>query len=341
MRIVYILIGAAILGALAWTGWWYALARGQEAALAAWFDDRARAGWQAEHDGIGLTGFPLRLEREIAGIRLADPRTGWAWTAPWLRVESATFSPSRFRVTWPGAQSLAVPGERTDIASSAMVATLELRPDSALGLIHAFVEVAGLDIRARPGSGPGWTARAGSVVADIAERINDDGYTIAFRAERVLLPEPLMARIDPTGLAGREVERITFDGAAVFDAPLDRHLIEDGRLALKAATIRRAGFQWGRMRLEARGAIEIDDRGYPKGKIKLTARHWREIIALARRSGAIGADMAEALTTALELIALFGGDRDKLDATLKFRDGEVWIGPISIGRAWRLAPPRG
>ena len=337
MRIVTILIGAAILGALAWTGWWYALARGQEAALAAWFDDRARAGWQAEHDGIGLTGFPLRLEREITGIRLADPRTGWAWTAPWLRVESATLSPSRFDVSWPGAQSLAVPGERTDIASSAMAATLELRPELAMGLIHASAEVAGLDVRSRSG----WTARAGRIEADIAERVNDDGYAIAFRAEAVLLPEPLMARIDPTGLAGRELERITFDGAAVFDAPLDRHLIEDGRLALKAATIRRAGFQWGRMRLEAKGAIEIDDRGYPTGKIKLTARHWREIIAMARRSGAIGADMAGALTTALELVALLGGDRDQLDATLKFSDGEVWIGPISIGRAPRLAPPRG
>jgi hypothetical protein len=341
MRIVHTLIGAVILGALAWTGWWYALARGQEAALAAWFAERARAGWQAEHDGIGLTGFPLRLEREIAGIRLADPRTGWAWTAPWLQVESATFAPNRFDVTWPGAQSLAVPGERTDITSTMMAARLALQPDTALGLVHASAEIAGLDVRSRPGSGPGWTARAGSVVADIAERVNDDGYAITFRAERVVLPEPLMARIDPTGLAGREVERITFDGAAVFDAPLDRHLIEDGRLALRAMTVRRAGFQWGRMRLEARGAIKIDDRGYPKGKIKLTAKHWREIVALARRSGAIGPDMAAALETALELIALLGGNRDELDATLKFRDGEVWIGPISIGRAWRLASPRG
>ncbi|MEE8454529.1 MAG: DUF2125 domain-containing protein, partial [Limibaculum sp.] len=277
MRIVYILIGAAILGALAWTGWWYALARGQEAALAAWFAERTRAGWQAEHDDIALTGFPLRLEREIAGIRLADPRTGWAWTAPWLRVGSATFSPNRFTVTWPGEQSLSVPGERTEIASDAMSATLELRPGLAMGLIHASTEVAGLDVRARPGSASrsGWTARAGSVVADIAERVNDDGYAISFLAEAVLLPEPLMALIDPTGLAGREVERMTFDGAAVFAAPLDRHLIEDGSLALRAMTIRRAGFQWGRMRLEARGAFEIDERGYPEGKIKLTARHWR------------------------------------------------------------------
>lgn len=336
MRIIRILSTAAILGALAWSGWWYALARGQEAALVAWFDDRARAGWLAGHDGIGLTGFPLRLEREITGIRLADPKTGWAWTAPWLRFVSGTFRPNRVDVTWPGTQSLAVPGERSDIISDAMSARLELYPDTALGLIHASARTAGLDVRAVSG----WTARAGRVEAEVSERINDDGYTIAFKAEDVLMPEPWMARIDPTGLAGREVERMILDGSAVFDARLDRHLIEDGRLALRQAVIERGGVQWGRMRLEARGKIKVDGRGYPKGKIEIAARHWREIIAMARRSGAIGQGMAESLTTALELVALLGGNRDELDATLKFKDGQIWIGPLSIGDAPRLAPPR-
>ena len=81
IRTVRLLFGAMVLGALAWTGWWHALARGQEAGLTAWFDDRTKHGWQAEHEEIGLTGFPLRLEREIASINLADPKTGWAWTA--------------------------------------------------------------------------------------------------------------------------------------------------------------------------------------------------------------------------------------------------------------------
>ena len=77
MRLLQIVFGVVILAALAWTGWWFLLARGQEAALDAWFDDRARAGWQAEHNEIRLTGFPLELRREIDGIRLADPKTGW------------------------------------------------------------------------------------------------------------------------------------------------------------------------------------------------------------------------------------------------------------------------
>jgi len=274
------------------------LARGQEVALGAWFDDRARAGGQAEHREIGLTGFPLELRREITAIRLSDPETGWAWTAPWLKIDSAPLNPSRFVVTWSGEQTLAVPGEHSDITANAMSALVELRPGVAFGLIQLSAETDRLDIRGRSG----WTAGAGRFRAAVAERINDDGYSIDLRAERVLMPDPLMARIDPLGLAGREIERVSFDGSAVFAVPLDRYVIEEGRQALRLASIRRAGFQWGQTRLEAKGKIRVDKRGYPKRKIDVTARHWRELIAMARRSGAIGGEMAEALTQALELM---------------------------------------
>jgi hypothetical protein len=337
MRILQILFSAAILGALAWSGWWYALATGQEAALAAWFDDRGRAGWQAERNQIALTGFPLTVTRRITDIRLADPKTGWAWRAPWLQVESAPASPNRVTVTWPDAQSLAVPGELADITSDTMTAKLELWPGPSLSLISATAQATRLDVRARSG----WEGGAGSLKAEVSERTNDDGYAITLNAEAVTLPAPLLARIDPIGLAGSEIERITVDGAAVFDAPLDRKLVEDGKLALRAATIRRAGFQWGEMRLEAKGAIKVDPEGYPVGKLEISAKQWRQIITMARRSGAISADLASGLTKALRVVALLAGDIDKLDATLTFQDGEVWIGPLSIGRAPRLAPARG
>ncbi len=336
MRLLQLLSSALVLGALGWTGWWYALARGQEVALDHWFAARERAGWQAEHDGIGLAGFPFRLTREIAGIRLADPQTGWAWVAPWFRIESATFKPNRFDVTWPGTQSVAIPGERAEVSAVAMRASLELRPGPALGLVHAAADISGLDMRAQSG----WTARAGTLDAEVAERVNDPGYEIRLSAGKVLLPEPVAARIDPLGLVSREVERLGLDGAAVFAAPLDRHTIEEGRLALRQARIRRADLQWGEMRLEAKGEIEVDREGFPVGELEVTARHWREIIALAERSGAIGRDMARAMTTALEVVAMLGGNRDELDARVGFRSGQIWVGPVPVGQAPRLAPPQ-
>lgn len=334
-RLLNVLFALLVLGALAWTGWWYAVALGQEKALAHWFDERAAAGWQAEHGEIRLTGFPFRLVREVPRIRLADPKAEWAWAAPWLRIESGPVAPTRFEVTWPASQSFAVPGERSEIGAESLEARLELRPEASLRLVEAGMEAVALDVAAQSG----WRAGAGSVRARIAARVNDEGYDVTLRAEKVELPEPLVRHVDPLGVAGREVERLTIDGAAVFTRPLDRRLIEEGRLGLVQATVRQASLQWGDVRLELAGAIRVDQAGYPVGKLDVTARHWREILAMARRTGAIGPEMAGAVEGALGLVARLGGDPDRLDATLRFEGGRVWLGPVAIGDAPRLAAP--
>jgi hypothetical protein len=337
MWLIRLIFTALVLGALGWSGWWFALAQGQERALAAWFEGRARHGWQAERGEIRLTGFPLRLAREVTDIRLADPEAGWAWAAPWLRIESGAVEPTRFAVTWPARQSFAVPGEVAGIGAAKLAARLELRPEAALGLVEAAVEAAALEVEARSG----WRAAAAAVDARVGARVNDTGYDLSLDAGRVVLPEPLVARVDPLGFAGREIERLVVEGAAVFTRPLDRRLIEEGRLGLVEATVRRAALEWGEVRLEMAGSIRVDGEGYPVGALDVTARHWRELVAMAQRTGAIGAEMAQAVVGALELVAMLGGDRDRLSATLRFADGRVWIGPVSVGRAPRLAAPGG
>ena len=337
MRMLNVLFTCLVLGALAWTGWWYAVALGQEKALETWFDRRAAKGWQAEHGEIRLTGFPFRLERTIPEIRLADPDAGWAWAAPYLEIASGPVSPTRFDLAWPPSQSFAVPGERAEIASDVLGARLAVRPETALRLVEASVQAAGLDIAARSG----WDASAASVEARVAARANDAGYDVTVKAERVVLPRPLMARIDPLGVAGRELDRLAVDGAAVLTRPLDREVIEGARIGLLEANIRSARMQWGEIRLEVAGGIRVDDEGYPEGNLDVTAHHWREIVSMARRSGVIGQEMAEALTSALELVAMLGGNRERLDATLRFESGRVWLGPVPLGDAPRLAPPTG
>lgn len=337
MRLIRLISTALVLAALAWSGWWYAVALGQEKALAHWFAERAEDGWQAEHGEIALTGFPVRLVREVPQIRLADPEAGWAWAAPFLRIESGPVSPTRFDLTWPQRQSFAVPGERTEIAAEALSARLATRPEAALGLVEARIEAAALEVAARSG----WRAGAAAVEARVGKRVNDPGYDLSLRATKVELPAPLVARVDPLGIAGREVERLAIDGAAVFTRPLDRRLIEEGRLGLVEATVRRAELNWGEVELGLAGSFRVDAAGYPVGSLDVTARHWRELLAMARRSGAIGAEMGAALESALGLVASLGGDRDRLEATLRFDDGRVWLGPVPLGRAPRLAPPRG
>ena len=153
-----------------------------------------------------------------------------------------------------------------------------------------------------------------------------EGYSLATTLHAETVEEVIAQLVEDNAAAPEHVARLEFVVPMVIET-------RDGQTLRR---VRDVG-----LLSNGAGGVEIDERGYPDGKIRLTAKHWREIIALARRSGAIGADLAEALTVALGLIALLGGDRDKLDVSLKFRRGEVWIGPLSIGRAPRLAPPRG
>ncbi len=165
-RLLSILSSVVILGALAWSGWWYAVAQGQEKALTRWFEKRAEAGWQAEHGDIELTGFPFRLVRHVPEIRLADPEAGWAWAAPFLRIESGPVSPTRFDVAWPGRQDFAVPGESAEVTAEALTARLAVRPEAALSLVEARLDAARLEVAARSG----WTAGARPLSARVGAR---------------------------------------------------------------------------------------------------------------------------------------------------------------------------
>ena len=73
----------------------------------------------------------------------------------------------------------------------------------------------------------------------------------------------------------------------------------------------------------------------------LSCPRWdlESIAANAARYGFDGVDFRGLLDEMdVTVIPEFTG---RLDATLKFKDGEVRIGPVTIGRAPRLAPPKG
>ena len=94
---------------------------------------------------------------------------------------------------------------------------------------------------------------------DLFEKPEDLGppnsYDLTFESTKLKLPKEIVAAIDPTGWLKPAVDRLTVSGHAAFRDPIDRIALEEGRLALRAATIREAGFEWGDMRLVAKGAV--------------------------------------------------------------------------------------
>lgn len=334
------IFGLATLAAIAWVAWWFIGAQGQRTAFEVWLEKQRDRGWQAEAATVEMTGFPGAFRLAVTDLKLADPRNNWAWTAPALNAESSAVAPTRIALDWPATQMLGTTTDKITIRSNPLKTLLDLRPGPSMELREASTSVTNLAIQSRSG----WTGSAKSVELNMAERPEDlappNSYDFRGTAQDVKLPKELLNDLDPTGLLKPSVEQVTLIGHAAFDDPIDRLTVEESRLAVRAATIREAGFAWGDMKLVLKGSFRVDDAGYPVGKLRIEAREWRKIVKLAVRSGAIGPDLAETITSAVEIVTALSGGGETLKVPLGLKDGAIRIGPFAIADAPRLAPPR-
>lgn len=339
-RIVLIGVGLGIVAVLGWIAWWFIGAEGQRSAFEVWLEKQRERGWQAEAASVDMTGFPGAFELGVVDLKLADPKNNWSWTAPTLNAESSASSPTRISVDWPESQTLGTTKDQITLLSQSMTTLLDFRPGPAMELREAATDATALVVKARSG----WTGGATSVDLKIKERPEDiappNSYDLRGVASGVKLPKELVADLDPTGLLKPSVDQLTLIGHAAFDDPVDRKTLEDGRLAVRAATIREAGFAWGDMKLVIKGAFNVDDAGYPVGNINIEAREWQRIVKLAVKSGMIDAETAETITGAVQLVTSLSGGGDDLNLPLRLSDRAVKIGPFAIADAPRLAPPR-
>ncbi len=339
-RLIKILPGVLIVAALGWSAWWYVAAQAERRGLEAWLDKQRDRGWQAEAQVVEVSGFPTEFLLAVDGLALADPANGWAWEAPALRASSKAWSPTRVALSWPPEQVVAVPGDRATVRVDGMSTLMDLRPGRALELRAASTEISGLAIT----STAGWSAAAASAAVHVGERAEDlappNSYDLRITADSLRLPKTLVERIDPTGWLQPEVDRVTVIGHAALGEPLGLATIEDGRLALRAATLREVGFEWGEMKLVVSGSFVVDDQGYPDGSVQVEAREWRQMVRLAVSSGVIGDKTASGITRAIEFVTALTGSGDTLSAPLNLSGGKLRIGPFAVADVPRLAPPR-
>lgn len=338
-RFISLFFGALLLVAIGWSLWWYLAAEAERRGVETWLAKQRERGWQAEAQAIEVTGFPMELRLAIDRLMLTDPRNGWSWQAPSLLIESRPWEPTRADIVWPARHSLATPREQLAIATDSMTSLLDLRPGTALELRQAATELVGLALE----SSAGWTASAKSAEVRIAERSAErapaNSYDLRLTADEVNLPEALVARLDPTGWLESRVDRVTVIGHAALAEPIGLATIETGRIALRAATLREVGFEWGGMELVASGSFTVDEEGYPDGQIRVEAREWRRMVRLAVTSGLIGEDTANAVTKGIEILTMLTGGGDSLSAPFNLSGGKLRIGPVAVADLPRLGRP--
>ena len=327
------LLGALAIAVLLWSAWWIVASRAIASGVRGWLEARQAEGWQAELADIAVTGFPATFRARLTDLALADPETGLAWTAPSLTLTAPAWWPWRVEATFPAEQTVATPFEKIAVAADAMTASLALVPGFDAELDRAEVSARGLLLA----SSLGWSAGVADGILRAARQSDRPrAVNLLLRATGVRPSKAVTAALDPSGRLPREIEALELHATAGFDAPWDRHAIEDRRPQPTDIALDLLSARWGGMALEGTGTLAVDPEGVPDGRIALRATNWREMLRLARGAGLVPEGIAGTVERGLGLLAGLSGNPETLDAPLTFAGGRVAFGPIPLGPAPRL-----
>ena len=106
------LIVILLIGALAWMTWWGFGQVAYEEGLGSWIEQRRTEGWAADVGDMKTAGFPNRFDTLMTDLRLADPDTGVAWTAPQVQLLSLAYKPHQVIAVLPEAHRFSTPHEK-------------------------------------------------------------------------------------------------------------------------------------------------------------------------------------------------------------------------------------
>ena len=327
---------AILIAALAWSGWWWVGSTAKRAAIDGWLAERRAQGWVAEYADMTVTGYPNRFDTVLRELRLADPSSEWAWSAPQFQVLALSYKPNHVIAVWPETQTFGSPYETVEASAARMRGSVVFEPDTKLALARSTIEIEDLALK----GSTGWNAALEKGL--VSTRQSAPGAAPGFAhdlnvdATNLRLPRRLKRRLDRADLLPEVVKTAYLDATLAFDAPWDRRAVEGPQPDLTALNIKALTLTWGQLDLRARGTLVADAEGYPEGTLDLTAKNWREMLELGVRGGLFGRDLARTLERGLGFLAGLKGDDDTLDVSLSFSGGQARLGPVPLGPVPRL-----
>lgn len=328
-RLLVVLVATGGLIVAAWFGW----AAVSKRAIETWFAARLAEGWQVSAEAISVTGFPFAFETRLAGLMLADPATGLAWTAPDFTLRHPSWDLSQITAIWPPSHMIASPDERLTITAEALVSTLDVRPSARMALEGSQTLMQGLSIA----SSQGWQSQLARGQIDM---IRNDGaearYDIGFSAIDLVPAEQVAKLLDPGGILPPAIPVVRASAVVDFDRQWDIGAIEAMRPQPRRIDLTEARAEWGELMLRLSGALDIDTEGRPTGEIAIRAQNWPEMLAMAERAGLLPPGLRPTVESALGFLAGLSGRREDLDVTLRFDQGFVFLGPLPVGEGPRI-----
>lgn len=330
---VRLLFAAILLASGGWGGYWFVGSGAQKAAIESWLQDRAQAGWVANYSSVAVQGFPNRFDTTVTDLELADPRYGWAWSAPAFQTLQLSYQPNHIIAVWPDAQTIATPDGSVAVTAEDIRASVVFEANSDLVLSRATLTLD--DVRLSRENG--WNSSIEQAVLATRQTVGEPfAHDIAFDAKNFTPSGDLKAQLDPEGLLPTQFDALHVETTAAFDRPWNRQAIEAEKPVWTRLDINTFDAQWGELGLKAVGSVELDREGYPTGSLDIKARNWRQILDLAVAAGSLTPEVAATLDSGLSLFAMMSGNKNTLDVPLRFSDRIMFLGPIPVGEAPRL-----
>jgi len=320
-----------VLAVVALAGLWVAGAAMTKQLTTAWLDARATEGWLVEYDGLTTRGFPTRFTTNLRNLQLADPETGWAWSAPRFTLEQTPFRPDRITAIWPQDQTLSSPFERLEITATAITADLDVQPAADMALDAAHLIFRDLAIS----SSAGWATALDLGTLDVTH-LGDAAYDLVFVASDLTPTDAVATRLNPAGLLPPVMDGLRYEAQMQFTRPWDLFAIEATRPQIVRLELTELRATWGELLLRTSGSLDVDAQGIPTGELALRAENWRQMVEMAENAGVLPGPMRGTLEGMLGILAGLSGRDTDIDATLGFANGRVFLGPLPLGPAPRL-----
>jgi hypothetical protein len=330
-----LILGALLVIAGAYTGYWFITARQIENGVVAWAQsarsDKIDVSWRK----LRVVGFPetFRVELEAATLHNNALTPSPEFYIP---AVSATARPWDF-ADW---RLAARDGFGAEIAGSGERAPAKLRVERADGVVSI----------AREGGWKLWLNAQNSTLEEVSRVLvnSADAWIIAPPKPPSQQAEPQLAlAVDarhiglPVGISplGDTIDELEF-GATV------RGPIRNGRLPQALAAWRDAGgkidldklrLKWGGLDATASGTMAFDTELQPIGVLSGGVQGYDEILtALAQRGQIRAADVGLA-RIALAMLAKAGPDgKPEIRTAFTIQNGQMFLGPARLGKAPRL-----
>ncbi|MFV0245487.1 MAG: DUF2125 domain-containing protein [Qingshengfaniella sp.] len=320
-----ILLAIIVIAAAGWSGYWFWGQRAVETGLTEWFEIREDAGWMVDYTDIETTGFPNRFDTTITDLELTDPKTGLGWTTPFLQIFALSYKPHHIIAIWPHTQSLFTPYQTLTVTSTDMRGSLVFVPGPALALDRTTIDLETLGLV----STLGWQMSADTAQLSLRRTpaVATDSYDIAFDAREMMLPQRIGASSGDLEM-GDQLATLRLRATTVFDAPWDRHAIEERRPQPSQIRIDEARVVWGSIGLRITGDMVVDADGQPTGALTIRAENWRDILRLAIATGALPPQIEPLLDRGLGMIARPSDNGETIDVKLDMSGGRFLLGGL-------------